>query len=160
MTLKARLEGKDRRREVWRVVVDATAAQAAAVRVQQAASEVEIAALAQDPELLDRAKAAHAAALAELEACFEEVEFVALEPDVYEELLARFIDPAEGELDERAALPALAAACVVDDELHGDEEWWAAALTSGRYTAGEVDQLLTLLVSLNYGVPGPGPGKG
>lgn len=158
MSLAERLAGKQRRRASVRVVIDALAAGAAVTRVQQQQAAVSTARFLGDQAMLATAEADLAAARAALDAAVEEIWFSALDPDDYEALIASFMGE-DGELDEHAALPHLAAACAEDESLRA-EQWWVAEIGSGRWNAGEVADLLTTLVSLNYAVPGPGPGKG
>lgn len=155
MTLRDRLEGKQRRRVSWTVEVsDPTASQArvAAARAQLAqAQALDTAqdALADEVAAAERALAAH----------YETVEFEALAPDVFEAMLVEYSDAA-GDVDRARLRPALAAASSVDEGLR-DEQWWAAQFASGVWSKGEIDDLYHLLVTvLNYSVPRGAYSKG
>lgn len=158
MTVRDRLAGKQRRRASVRVVIDVEAAGAAASLVHQRDALLAAVRLTGDQVLVDSAEADLERARAALEGAYETLLFDALDPDAYEALLAGFVDES-GYLDHSAALPSLAAACVTDESLM-DAQWWTDELASGRWNAGEIADLLTTLVELNYAVPGPGPGKG
>lgn len=84
-----------------------------------------------------------------------EVDFQALRPADYEALVTEFTG-ADGEVDRDGFLPALASACATQD---GDADTWAN-LTSEVLSAGEANSLYQHLILLNYGIPGPGLGKG
>lgn len=84
-----------------------------------------------------------------------EVEFEALKPADYEALTAAHTGE-DGEIVRGTFVPALAAACAVEDD---DPEKWATLLTDGL-SAGEVNDLYQRLILLNYGVPAAGLGKG
>lgn len=84
-----------------------------------------------------------------------EVEFEAIAPKDYEALNNEHTDD-KGKVDSDALLPALAAACAVED---GDVEKWEA-VCSGALSAGEANALYQRLILLNYAVPSAGLGKG
>lgn len=84
-----------------------------------------------------------------------EVEFEALRPADYEALSAAHTG-ADGELDRDGFLPALAAACAVEDD---DPSKWAALVADGL-SAGEANALYQRLLLLNFGIPAAGLGKG
>lgn len=157
MTLRDRLEAKARRREGYRVLVDDPSV--AASRVSDAHTMLLAAQATPDRAgALDAAQEALAAAQGDLEACYELVDFAALDPDDYDALVTAHTD-ADGDLDRSAMLPELAAACAVDESVK-DADWWRTLLTTGGWSAGERDGLFDHLFVLNYAIPRPGLGKG
>lgn len=152
MTLRDRLEGKARRHLDHPVLVGDPRVAAAAV--QLATAEL-LAAQSPggDPATIAEKQAAVDAADAAYLGCFETVAFDAMDPDEYEDLVASHLDPETGKIDQVACLPALAAACAVDEDLH-DPQWWAAQFAKGTWSAGERDDLYHQLYLLNRTAPG------
>lgn|GEM_PF-1372660 len=158
MSLRDRLESKQRRRVTWTVEVSdpsTTQARVAAARAQLAQAEA--------LETSEESRAALAAELADAERAvathYEQVQFEALDPDLFEAMLVEHSDAA-GDVDRARMRPALAAACAVDEGLR-DEQWWADRFASGVWSKGEIDDLYHLLVTvLNYSVPRGAYSKG
>lgn len=156
MTTRERLSAKGRRHLDHPVVIDDPKVPAAEVAQQE---QLLLAARIQgDPAEIERVEADLAAAKAALEACYEWVGFDALDPTDYEDLISAFVEE-DGRLDEEGVLPALAAACAVDQDLR-DVEYWTTELASGRWNAGEVRHLFAELTALNQAVPAARLGKG
>lgn len=152
MSLRTRLEAKDRRHLDHPVLVGDARVAAAAVQVAQAellAAESPDGDSEQVPGLRAALEAADAAYLG----CFATVAFDAMDPDDYEDLVTAHLDPQSGEIDQATCLPALAAACVVDEDLK-DEQWWAAQFAKGTWSAGERADLYHQLYLLNRTAPG------
>lgn len=152
MSLRDRLEAKARRHLDHPVLVGDP--QVAAAAVQLATTEL-LAAQAPggDDARLAELQAARDAAEAAYLACFEQVRFEAMDPDEYEDLISGHLDPASGEIDKGACLPALAAACAAEEDLK-DPAWWSAQLHGGPWSAGERDDLYHQLYLLNRTAPG------
>ncbi len=155
-SLKARLESKAPRRGVSLVqVADPSPAQAALDVASTQLARAELAARAGDAAALaarDEAAAVRQAALADVAACFVEVEFVALPGEQMEALVDRFTTRSTGKLDVAAITPVLAARCAVDEELQ-DEAWWRDQLASPSWSQGDQDALRTDLLNLNWATP-------
>ncbi|MGN8245235.1 hypothetical protein ACTHAM_002354 [Cellulomonas soli] len=157
MSLRDRLAAKARRRVSFPVQVsDPTADQerAAGARTQLAVGQ----ATGITSESIEALREAVTAADAAVEAHFVDVEFEALAPDLFEELLAA--NAPGGDVDQPAMRIALAAACAVDEELR-DEQWWAEQFASGAWSPGELaDLYYRLFTVLHYTVPAGGVSKG
>lgn len=158
LSLRERLEAKARRRVTLPVQVgdDPTPAvqlvegATFALAVARGAETVDEAAVATAEEAL-------AAAQAGLAEHWVHVEFVALDPDDMERLLAAH-QGADGELDTDSAVPYLAAECAVDESL-GDPQWWADHITA-KWSYGERTQFTSDLFNLNYSAPSRNVPKG
>lgn len=159
MSLKARLEGKERRRADIPVQVSdpaqdlQRAAEArgllAQARITPGFDAATLATLEQAVADADRAVGSH----------FVTVGFTALHPTELEDLVASHTTDA-GDVDREAMRPALAAACADDAELK-DPAWWAEQFASGTWTSGERDSLYhELLSQLHYAVPSGSIPKG
>lgn len=98
------------------------------------------------------------AARAELAEHYVEIQFQALLPRDLEELQDAHTGP-DGEEDTETFVPALAAACVVDEDLK-DPAWWAGQRDSGGWGWGEWQELHNTLVALNYEASRPHLPKG
>ncbi|EYR64676.1 hypothetical protein N866_07190 [Actinotalea ferrariae CF5-4] len=159
MTLRDQLAAKRRRHVTVTVQVsDHTddAQRAAAARVLLLAAQADPARIGELPDL-ERAEADAAAALA---AHFVPVQFAQLADEDFEALVAAHT--GNDGIDQTTLLPALAAACAVDEDLR-DEEWWAEQLDprSPVWGPGERDQLYyRLYTELHYLVPAEAVGKG
>lgn len=158
MSLREKLAAKQRRRATYPVQVSdpgQAAERVAAARQALVAAEMSpTTTREQRAELehdLEAAQAAHAEH-------FVAVEFLALHPADFEALFAaHLVEDAKGEavVDATTLLPALAAACAVDEELQ-DAEWWAGQLDpeKGTWTKGERDALYyELFTRLHYSIP-------
>ncbi len=158
MTLADRLRAKAARRVVVPVLLDSTADDER--RVADART-LHLAALARKApaEEIDTLAADLAAAEDAARAHTLDVEFQALAPADFERLVGASTDKA-GDVDRDAALPALAAACAVDESLR-DEALWAELIGSGTWSKGERDALYAaLMFTLNYSAPPARAGKG
>ncbi|NCT90255.1 hypothetical protein GXB85_04710 [Cellulomonas sp. APG4] len=156
MSLRERLEGKARRRLSVRVQVTDPAADREAV---SAAQTLLLAAQAA-PEAHDvpAAQDAYDAAVAAFLGNFEDVPFEALDPKDFEALVDAH--SRADDIDRDGLLAALAAACVVDEDLR-DEAWWRAQLARPEWTTGEKDDLYhRLFTELHYSVPSGAIPKG
>lgn len=157
MSLKKRLAAKKRR--VLTVPVQVCEPGPARARLKEASQALLMAEFAKHAEdVLEPLRAAKAAAEDALEACFERVEFAALDPADMERLMSAHTK-ADGETDDVALLPVLAAESATDEDLR-DESWWIEQLTGGTWTYGERTSLYAELISLNYDVTQPSAPKG
>lgn len=85
---------------------------------------------------------------------YADVEFEACPPGDFEALQTDFT-AEDGGVDAAklsANLPALAAACAVENDLR-DEEFWRSSLESGAWSYGERVSLANRLISLNVVAP-------
>lgn len=151
--IRERLAAKKRRRIEFPVQLsDPGDALERLERAQKAITLLDYAGVPADDERRVSAQAELDAAIAERDEHFEYVQFQALGPDDFEALAATFRNDA-GDLDTKALLAPLAAACAVDPDLQ-DEEYWAEQLTSDVWSNGEREQLSGGLLALNWSAPG------
>lgn len=159
MSLRDRLAAKQRRHVSVPVQVsDPTddVQRVAAARALLLAAQADPARADELPDL-ERAEAQAAAALA---AHVVVVKFAQLPDDDFEALVAAHT--GNDGINQVTLLPALAAACAVDEDLR-DEAWWAEQLDPRVPTwgPGERDQLYyRLYTELHYLVPSEAVGKG
>lgn len=164
MTLRDQLAAKQRRRVSYPVqVADPEPAQQRAAVAHQALAAAEVNGRA-TPDEIAALQADYDTAQADAEACFVGVDFDALPPADFEALIAAHTleDGKDAGIDRARLMPALAAACAVDESLR-DESWWAEQLDPERtsWSTGEVDALWALLfVKLHYTVPRGAVSKG
>ncbi|MHB1063529.1 MAG: hypothetical protein ACYC1Z_03385 [Georgenia sp.] len=162
MGLREKLAAKQRRRASYPVQVsDPAEANARVAAARLALSAALISGADVDEADREARRAEVTAAQQAAEACFVDVAFTALAPEDFEALMAAHTLP-DGSVDRARFLPALAAACAVEEDLQ-DEEWWAGQLdrATGAWSPGEWDALYQLLfVELNYSVPSAAVSKG
>lgn len=166
MGLRDQLAAKARRHASYPVQVADPVGAGERVGVAEAALRVLNLDQDADPAEVERARTEVADARRALEACFVQVEFQALTPADFEALVVTHTleDAGDGEpgINRKTMLPALAAACAVDEDLR-DETWWAAQFDpeTTTWTKGEQDSLwVTLFTQLHYTVPRGVLGKG
>lgn len=153
MTLADRLAARERRREYFTVrVTDPGPAEARAAALRQ-----QLVVARATGEGVDLVEAELTAAEDALQACYEVVWFRALTPKRFERLVAAHTDD-EGEVDQDALLPDLAAACAEDESVQDPEVWRAMLFpeddTDATWTTGEQRALYHLLfLVLNNSAP-------
>lgn len=166
MSLRDQLAAKARRRASYPVQVGdpgQAGERVGAARVALAAISANSGA---DPSEVEAARQEVADAEQALAATVVQVEFQAISPDDFEALVVAHTleDAGDGEpgINRQTMLPALAAACAVDEDLR-DEAWWAEQFDpdTTTWTKGEKDSLWALLFThLHYTVPRGVLGKG
>lgn len=170
MSLRERLAAKARRRAVYRVQIDDTAAaertfqaHAAALALKlstrpalEAEEGFDVAAFDVD---VARLQASVDAARADLDACYVDVELQALPDDEWDAVLATSPRGDDGDIDLDDVRAALLAACAVDPELQ-DEQFWTERLADPAWTKGEKIALNNTLLALNLNAPAGSQGKG
>ena len=165
MSLREKLAAKQRRHVTVPVQVsDPGPATERVAAARQALAAAQMSPTTTRAELAERQRAVDAA-IAEYAEHFVDVDFLALQPKDFEALFSAHLvenDKGEAVTDRATFLPALAAACAVDEDLQ-DEEWWAEQLdpAESTWTPGERDSLYyQLLTELHYSVPGRVVSKG
>jgi hypothetical protein len=170
VSLRERLAAKARKRTIYRVQVDDTAAAERALQVRVAALELKVAlrpkleaedgfdVAAFDADLVVLRDQV-AEARAQHEACYADVELQSLPPDEWDAVLATAPRDADGDVDLDDVRAVLLAASCVDEDLR-DVEFWTERLADPAWTKGEKVALNNTLVQLNLNAPAGRQGKG
>lgn len=165
LSLRERLEAKKRRTGTLPVQVGDTAGAAQETATLRAALEVHLAAAAADDatdaerERVEKVREQLAEANARLADTVVHVELQALEPDVWDEIMAGLEYDDEGSLDLDDVRAALLAASCADESLR-DVEWWQTQLDSPAWSKGDKLASNRLILSLNLDTPVGSSGKG
>lgn len=160
MSLRALIEGRQRRTASLPILVGDLGAAAREVATFRAALQ------AQQQKAGGKDTAAVKKARRELEqaqerqaACVAEVELQALPADEWEALFGPIEPDEDGGLDlSEIHAVALAASCI-DPELQ-DADWWAEQLKGPQWTSGDRAAITQKLLELNTFAPTGFPGKG
>lgn len=170
MSLRARIEAKERRTAAFPLQVGDVAAAAAAVQTHRAALDAHLAVLRQrteagtpageaDHERTEQLRQQLADAKARQTDTVVLIELQALEPDVWDAVFGDAPQDDDGDVDLDDVRGALLAASCVDPELR-DEAWWETQLARPEYSKGDKLAINHTLITLNLNTPDGRQGNG
>ena len=161
MSLRALIEGKQRRTAKLPILVGDLHAASAEVATLRAALQIQQAqrgARAKPTKAQEKTRADLQAALERQAACVVEIELQALPDDQWDVLFADLQEDESGELDLASIHAPLLAASCTDPELQ-DAEWWAEQLKQPHWSKGDRASISATLLQLNTYTPQGVPGK-